>query len=181
MKYARKEHFSVVFMLISAEFDTVEYSLLLETFVFLSALVSMTPSSPACLLLPCQDYFFVCYPASPSFHDVAEVLFLALFSPSHLSSSMVTHHYLNSDVDTGGFQSPASAPPIFSWAPDQSFCLSVRSFHHKVLQPPRTQGGPNNSSFCGLPTCTLAYIFYLGMWHCCSVFRTQRMKVLASY
>lgn len=85
MKYARKENFSVVFMLISAEFDTVEYSLLLETFVFLSALVSMTPSSPACLLLPCQDYYFVCYPASPSFHDllntfVAEVLFLALFS-----------------------------------------------------------------------------------------------------
>lgn len=46
-------------MLVSAEFDTVECSLL-ETLVFLSALVSMTASSPACLLLPWQDYFFFC-------------------------------------------------------------------------------------------------------------------------
>lgn len=49
--------FELFSCLVLAEFDSVKYSVFLENFLFHSALVSMTPPCPVCLLLPWQDYF----------------------------------------------------------------------------------------------------------------------------
>lgn len=154
-------------MLVLADFDTAEYSLL-ETFLFPSPLVAHDTTLACLSPTSLAGLFLVCFPGSPSFHGLLippwpEGLLLAFFfSPFNLSSSKITHEYLNSNADAGGSQvSISSSHPFFPWVPDTNSCLlhSSTTTSCRHLRPCAILTKP--VILCPSAACTLACISYL--------------------
>lgn len=173
--------FSVVFMLVLAGFDTIEYSLL-ETSVplcygFHDTTLSLAPASLA-------RQIFVCFPVSLCFPVLLNIVVAWGPTPSLLLFS-IQLAFLQDQTSIFELQCKCwwfpslhlQLSPILACIPDPNSCLSVRYLHHSILQHLEPwEMLTELIILCPSATCACACISNLSTCHYYSVFRNWRMN-----